>query len=491
MSHAVVVGAGLGGLAAAIELAARGWRVTVLEAAPEPGGKAGVVTLDGVEIDTGPSVLTLPEVLDAVLRAGGSSLADELELRSPSPGFRYLWPGGDRFDVFHTPEETVASAAATFGADAGRELSAFLEYSRRIWEAAAPNFVMGAAPSVAGLLRIGVRAVGLVADIDSLRTMERAVAGRVEHPRLRDVLGRYATYNGSDFRTAPATLNCIAHVELGLGGYGVRGGVHAIVRALVRVAERLGVAITCGRPVTRIRVAGERVAGVETAAGPVDAEVVVVNADAGLLGEGLLDPAVPTRVRVEAPRSMSGWNGILRAARRGGAEARVAHTVLFPDRPYVDEFVDIFDHDRPPAEPTVYLCAQEACHGRAGWVDAEPVFVMVNAPAEPPGAPRPAAVWDEVERTAMARLLTANLVDPGDALLWRRTPADLAARFPGSRGALYGAASNGMFSAFKRPPNAVGRVPGLFLASGSAHPGGGMPLCLQSGRQAAAEIGAP
>ncbi len=487
MADAVVVGSGLGGLAAAIELAALGWDVRVLEAGPMPGGKAGVVELDGVEVDTGPSVLTLPEVLDGVLRAGGSSLADQLELVYASPAFRYIWPGADTFDVYQAPEETLASAARAFGSDAERELAAFLAYARRIWDAAAPNFVLGPAPTVAGLTRLGVRAFGLVADIDGLRSMDRAIRARVRHPRLRDVLARYATYNGSDLRAAPATLNCIAHVELGLGGYGVRGGIYAIVRALVRVAERLGVTITCGRPVTRVRVQDGRVAGVDTPEGPVDAAVVVVNADVGALAEGLVEAR--TGVGVTEPRSTSGWTAIVRARRRVGADARVAHTVLFPERPYVEEFVDLFDRGRPPADPTVYLCAQEACHGRRGWQEEEPVFVMVNAPAEPRGGA--STDWAAVEAGVLGRLRGAGLLDAGDAVVWRRTPAELAARFPGSRGALYGAASNGLGAAFRRPPNAVARVPGLYLASGSAHPGGGIPLCLQSGRQAAAEVGPP
>ena len=491
MAEAHVVGSGLGGLAAAIELASRGWRVQVFEAAPTLGGKAGVAVLDGVEVDTGPSVLTMPDVLDAVFRAGGTTLADELEVRAPTPAFRYVWPGGDTFDVLHAREDTVASAARAFGAEAARELDAFLTYSQRIWDAAAPNFVLGPAPSVAGIARLGVRALGLVANIDSMRTMRAAIDGRVRHPRLRDVLSRYATYNGSDLRAAPATLNCIAHVELGLGGYGVRGGVYAIVRALVRVAERLGVVFHAGTPVTRVRVSGGRVVGVDTTSGPHNADVVVVNADVGALLDGLLEPGIRAGVAVEEPLSMSGWNGILRARRRVGESARVAHTVLFPARAYAEEFADIFDRDQPPTDPTVYVCAQEACHGRAGWPDDEPVFVMVNAPAEPRGGVRSADVWADVERIALDRLRAAGLADADDALVWRRTPAELAARFPGSRGALYGAASNAMFSAFRRPPNAVAKLPGLYLASGSAHPGGGMPLCLQSGRQAAAQIGKP
>jgi phytoene dehydrogenase-like protein len=159
--------------------------------------------------------------------------------------------------------------------------------------------------------------------------------------------------------------------------------------------------------------------------------------------------------------------------------------VLFPAE-YLQEFTDIFDHDQPPAEPTVYLCAQEACHGRTGWAEQEPVFVMANAPAEPENEARPPEVWEALGRTVLERLDAAGLRASGDAIVWERTPTQLAAAFPGSRGSIYGAASNSPLSAFRRPANQVRSVRGLFLASGSAHPGGGVPLCLLSG-QAAAE----
>ncbi|MEJ6537506.1 MAG: hypothetical protein QNL98_09790 [Mycobacterium sp.] len=178
---------------------------------------------------------------------------------------------------------------------------------------------------------------------------------------------------------------------------------------------------------------------------------------------------------------MSAWNGVLRAARRAD---RMPHEVLFP-ADYEAEFSDIFDHDRPPAAPTVYLCAQERCHGLTGWADAEPVFVMANAPAEPVGGPRASEMWDTLEAAVAQRIQTAGLWSDGDAILWRRTPTDLAAAFPGSRGAIYGAASNDRFAAFKRPPNRVSGVPGLYLASGSAHPGGGLPMVALSGMAAA------
>ena len=481
----LVVGGGIGGLSAALALAARGLPVRILEAAGRPGGKAGTVRLDGVEVDTGPSVLTLPEVFADLFARAGVRLDEVLGLRPLSPGFRYRYPDGCTIDVAHDPQETLALVRSALGPSAEAELAAFLGYAHRIWAAAAPHFVLGPAPDWPAMVGLAVRHPRALISVDALRSMAAGIDRHVREPHLRMLLRRYATYNGSDPRRAPATLNCIAHVELALGGYGVDGGIHALVDALVTAIEDRGGVVECGVPVERILIEGGRVAGVALAGGGQRrSPAVVVNADVGMLRDGAL-PGGPRGARRHLPAaatpSMSGWTGVLRAARRDG---RLPHEVLFPTD-YEAEFADIFDRDRPPAEPTVYLCAQERCHGLAGWSDAEPVFVMANAPAEPADGPRPPEVWEELENAVLQRLRAAGLWADGDALLWRRTPTDLAAEFPGSRGAIYGAASNDRFAAFKRPPNRVRSLPGLYLASGSAHPGGGLPMVALSGLAAA------
>ena len=483
MADVVVIGAGVGGLAAATRLAARGLSVDVLEAGPRVGGKLNVHVVEGVEVDTGPSVLTLPGVLDAVFRAAGTSLQQEISLRESDPAFRYLYPDGVALDVFVRPEATIESVRSTLGAPAADELAGFLRYAGRIWEAAAPHFVFGPAPGPATLARGGLASLALLPRIDPLRGMWGAIRARVRSPHLRSLLARYATYNGSDPRRAPAALNCIAHVELALGGYGVEGGMYEVARALARAAQRTGARIHTGARVEHIRTSGGSVQGVETEDGRRwPAGAIVGNADAAHVLDDLLPHG--TLRRSAAEPSMSGWVGIVRARRRTGAEARVAHTVLFPGS-YMDEFADIFDRGVPPAEPTVYLCAQEACHGRTGWDGDEPLFVMANAPAEPAAGPREAEAWPRLRATVMQRLRAAGLVAEHDALAWERTPAGLAKEFPASRGSIYGAASNSPLAAFRRPANRVAGVRGLYLASGSAHPGGGVPLCVVSGEAAA------
>jgi phytoene desaturase len=479
--RAIVVGAGFGGLSAAIGLAAHGWRVTVCERGAGAGGKAGVAVVDGVEVDTGPSVLTLPDAFDAVFQRAGTRLAEHVTLRAPDPAFRYVYPDGAVVDVRPRADDTVAGVARSLGADAARELSAFLLYARRVWDAAAPHFVLGPSPGFGALLAPG--ALAALLHIDPLRTMKGAIDAQVRSTHLRHLLYRYATYNGSDVRSAPATLNCIAHVELALGGFGVEGGIHALVRALLGVAERLGVELRYDAHVARIVTEDGRARGVELADGTrLEADAVVANADAAHVVADLLPRGTRHGLPSPLAPSTSGWTGILRARRvasiPGARPPRVAHTVIFPVD-YAAEFADLFDRARPPEDPTVYLCAQEACHGRTGWPDAEPVFVMANAPAGHDGD------CAELKERVRARLVATGLATDGDAFVWERTPAGLAEAFPGSRGSLYGAASNSAFAAFKRPPNRVPGVRGLYLASGSAHPGGGMPLCARSGLAAA------
>jgi 1-hydroxycarotenoid 3,4-desaturase len=476
----VVIGAGFGGLCAAIDLARAGLPVTVVEAMDHPGGKAGTAAHDGVPFDTGPSVLTMRGVFASLFADCGTTLDEHVTLFEPAPAFLYAWEDGTTLAVHARWADTLDSIREAFGADAAREAEAFLAYCGRIWAAAEPHFVRGPRPTLGRMALLGMRHPGAVLAIDALHTMERALVRRVRHPRLRDLFRRYATYNGSDVRRAPATLHCIAHVELVDGGWGVQGGMHALVGALVELATRLGVVFRLGERVEGLVQEAGRVTGVSLAfGGHLAARAVVCNADTAQLQRWIrpdrVEPAMAAR-----DRSMSGWTAVVRARRR----PRPAHAVLFADG-YLREFEDIFDHGRPPATPTAYVCAQEVAHRRRGWEDDEPLFVMANAPmwSEDPAAEDPAAVGAR----ALERLRRAGWIGAGDRVVWERTPADLARVFPHTGGALYGPASNDMFAAFRRTANRHA-LPGLYVCGGSAHPGGGVPMCALSGRAAAALV---
>ena len=470
MSDVIIVGAGMGGLAAANVLAGRGLSPLVLESESTVGGKAGCVTIDGVEIDTGPSVLTLPEVADTVFRSVGTSVQEQLRLLRPDPSFRYLFPDGSQLDVFHELVDTINSVRDVLGEEAAREFESFLQQAKRIWESAAPSFVFAHAPTPMNVFLRGPSVWLSTSRIDAFRTMQGAIVSSVSNPYLQALLLRYATYNGSDPRQAPATLNCIAHVELALGGFGIDGGMTALVRALERSAVDKGAVIQTDTRVSRIQVERGRVLGVELEDGTtIPARSVVVNAASSHLMNTLL-PAKRTKPSVRE-RSMSGWTAIVRARR----QPRVAHTVAM-HMPYAEEFEDIFDEGRPPVNPTVYVCAQEVCHGRAGWADEEPLFVMANAPSTDNEQD-----YSTLREAVLNTMKVRGLCTGEDAIVWERSPWDLSLQFPDTGGNIYGMASHGWRAAFQRPSNRVAGVAGLYMASGSSHPGGGVPLAMQSG----------
>lgn len=473
-----VIGAGFGGLAAALDLASAGVEVEVFEAGARIGGKADEVIVDGVGLDTGPTLLTLPHVAEDLFRRAGTRLEDEVRLVRPEPAFRYHYPDGLTIDVHHALEDTLASVASACGVRAASQLQTHLERARRIWEASADYFVFGPAPTATRIVGLGPRAWWSLARIDAHRSLWDVICQDVEDPRLRWLLARYATYNGSDVRKAPATLACIAWVELGLGAWGIHGGMHALATAIARVAQQRGVKIHTHAPVRRIDVSDRAIRAIHTDDREVSCDAVVCNADAAHLASGLLPESAKGAVRVSDSPSTSGWVGVFRARKQSD---RVAHEVAFPPA-YLDEFRDLFDRRQTPVEPTVYTCALARAHGRGDWGESEPLFAMINAPAfRPEDRPN----WQSLARQ---RLTAADLLHPDDPLVWERTPQELGARFPDTGGAIYGASSSSLFAAFKRPPNRIDRLSGLYLAGGSAHPGGGVPLCIQSGSQAAAQV---
>jgi 1-hydroxycarotenoid 3,4-desaturase len=471
----LIVGSGAGGLSAAVAAASAGLSVLVLEAHDDVGGKLGRVLLDDgsggkLEADTGPSVLTLPDVLASVTARAGKELADVFSLRRLDLATRYRWPSGLVLDTFGGPEDTLTEVERVFGSEAAGQLAGFFAYSRRIWEEAAPSFVLAPSPSPLALLGRALRSPSSALAVDPLRSLASVVKSRVQEPHLRDLLLRFATYNGSNALTCPATLACIVHVELGLGTYGVEGGMYALATGLEGLAKSKGAMFRCQARVSRIVVEGGRARGVLLADGePLRARAVLANADARHVFGDLLG-----KDKTHQAPSMSAWTAVARARRR---PERPPHEVLF-GAPYEEEFRAIFERQQAPDEPTVYLCAQEKAHARRGWAEHEPVFLMANAPAGTPD--------DEALGTrACARLRAAGLLEPGDELVWQRAPSGLARAFPGTLGAIYGAASSTALAAFSRPKNRVRELPGLYLASGSVHPGGGVPLCLLSGLYAA------
>jgi 1-hydroxycarotenoid 3,4-desaturase len=475
------VGAGVGGLASAIELAAAGHKVVVLERAAAPGGKARVHKLAGTALDAGPTVLTMLWVFEELFAAAGHSLAAEVSLERASIVARHAWADGTRLDLHADLERSAQEIGKTFGAHEAVAYREFCDDARRIYEFSEGPFIRSQRMSLPGLVRrFGARGLGAFRHIDSMRTMWQALRSRFRDPRLVQLFGRYATYCGASPFDAPATLNLIAHVE-NQGVYRVRGGTAALIHALVRLARSLGVEILYEHPATGVSLDGSRVRGVLAGERMHAADVVVWNGDANALAP-LLGPH-RSSAKLEQ-RSLSAVTWSMLAATSGFP--LVHHNVFFSED-YPREFDSLMRRRRVPDAPTVYVCAQD--RGDSALVQAgdERVLVVVNAPATGDRS----EAWNQAERQRCTDAMTTVLQRAGLTLAPRvsmqTTPVEFQSLFPGSGGALYGPRSRGALSVLERK-GARTKWQGLYMAGGSVHPGPGVPLAAQSGRLAAAQI---
>lgn len=483
----VIVGAGIGGLAAAATVACGGAAVTVVERATGLGGKMREVVIDGRAIDSGPTVLTMRWVFDALFQAAGARVDEHVRLRPLEILARHGWSDGARLDLFADDEASAAAIEAFASPADAAGYRRFLAYTRRIYEVVEGPFIRDPRPTLPRLLgslgRAGLRGA---LDVDAARTMWRALADFFADPRLRQLFARYATYYGSSPFAAPATLNLIAHVEQ-RGVWTVDGGIARLADALAGLAARSGAVIRRGAHVERIEVAGGRARAVVLAGGErLEASAIIFNGDVAALRGGLLGPALAgsRALRGEAgERSLSAITWSLLARARGFPLSR--HTVFFADD-YVAEFQALFAERRLPARPTVYICAQD----RGGEVGAaapegpepERLLVLVNAPAGGGRGGITREAIDACEEATFSGLQRAGLtIEREPARCRRTTPEDLADMFPGTGGAIYGTATHSMLAPLRRPL-ARTRIAGLYLAGGSAHPGAGVPMVALSGR---------
>ncbi|KPQ08830.1 MAG: 1-hydroxycarotenoid 3,4-desaturase CrtD [Rhodobacteraceae bacterium HLUCCA09] len=480
----VVIGAGMGGLATAIRLAAAGREVRVIEALGAPGGKMRTLPSTAGPVDAGPTVLTMRHVFDDLFAAAGTRLDEHVTLQRESLLARHFWTDGSVLDLWDDPERSAEAVRAWGGARAEADFRAFSARARRLFEAFDAPMMQTAAPSFGTLAAHVLRHPRLIADM-GLGSLATALRGQFREPRLRQLFGRYATYVGGSPYRSPAVLGLIWHAEAS-GVWRVKGGMHKLAEAMAGLAESLGADIACGTRASHIEVQGGRTAAVVTEAGERIACSHVVHAgDPKALHAGLLGPAPAQAVpkRAVAPRSLSAHVLAFAAVPQGADLAY--HNVFFGDDPRA-EFGPI-ERGAMPEDPTIYVCAEDRGGGAPAPGTLERFETIMNAP--PTGAQDQS---DEEIETCLTRTwarlarsgLTFSHRPTRDALT---TQAGFHRLFPASDGSLYGRSPHGMLAAFSRP-TATTALPGLILAGGGAHPGAGIPMATLSGRHAAAAI---
>ncbi len=483
----VVIGAGVGGLAAALDLAVAGFQVTVIERESAPGGKIRALNVGGRMIDAGPTVFTMRWVFESLFANAGAHFADAVRLRLPQVLARHAWDGEARLDLFSEVERSVEAISELSGPAEGRRYRTFSEDTKKTYETLEKSFILAAAPTPVSLaLSAGIRGISELWRTSPFATMWQDLGRYFHDPRLRQLFGRYATYCGSSPFECPATLSLVAHVERS-GVWLVDGGMQCLAQALADLASRRGVQFLYGANVNSICVTNGRATGVTLSAGErFEGEAVVVNADASAVSQGLLGQEPARAVHLDAgQRSLSAVTWCALAQTDGFKLSR--HNVFF-SRDYHAEFDDIFSRSRVPNEPTVYVCAQDRDGAGPSSEGPERLLVLVNAPAT-----GDSYKYDEKEMRQCQSRALGVLRRCGLSLVLEThnsqvtTPNDFAQLFPGTGGALYGQAAHGWRASFTRP-TARTKLAGLYLAGGSVHPGPGVPMATLSGRLAAAQL---
>lgn len=479
----IVVGAGVAGLAAGAVLARRGFDVTILERAEAVGGKLRSEVVGGRPVDAGPTVLTMRWALERVFDEAGARLDEHLQLEPLDVLARHRWPDGATLDLFADVERSAAAIEALAGPREADGYIRFARHAERIWELVRTPFVASEKPSIGSMLalagRIGPRKF---AAIDSTRTMWRALQSFFSDPRLLQLFGRYATYAGSSPMSAPGTLNCIAHVERE-GVWSVCGGMRRIAESVRAVAEAAGARVRTNADVEQVLVKRGAVAAVRLRTGEtLAASRVVFNGDASALTRGLLGDGVRKAGPALAKPSFSAVT--LAAVGELGGVDLARHNVFFSDD-YPRELEQL-ERGELPTRPTIYVCAQDRDANGPPRGAGERLFFILNAPATHAAA-GPLMERHECETKLRAYLsqlgLTLSTTTPSVAT----TPTEFAERFPGTGGAIYGAATTGVFSSFSRAGSRT-EIEGLYLAGGSVHPGSGVPMAALSGILAADSV---
>jgi 1-hydroxycarotenoid 3,4-desaturase len=465
MSNAtLVIGAGVGGLAAAIRLAARGRAVTVLERQSGPGGKMRPAAFGGEMFDSGPTVLTMLWVFEELFAEADARLDEHISLEPLPVLARHFWSKDQRLDLFAGEEATKAAIGEFASKEAAEGYGAFAHDSRRIHESLRDAFLCKQRPTPISLAR--AMPLTRLLQINPFESLWHALGRYFKDERLRQLFGRYATYCGASPFKAPATLMMVADVEA-QGVWRITGGMGQLALALEKVARTLGVNFRYDCAAARIELShGAIQAVIDDKGQRHSCATIVLNADVCAASAGLFGQEARTIAKPLGPeqRSLSAITWCLKAKTDGPELSH--HNVFFSDN-YAEEFRAL--QSGPAPDPTVYLCDQG--DGRK--------LILINAPANGESQPQ------SVEQNVARRLEHCGLtLDWSGLQSMRRDPHDFSDLYPATFGALYGRAPHGWMSTFQRP-QARTAIPGLYLAGGYTHPGPGVPMAALSGRLAA------
>ena len=459
---AVVIGAGLGGLAAALRLQGQGWDVTVLEQRAAPGGRASRLRGDGFTWDTGPSLITMPWVLEQAFAAGGLDLHSEVTLRRLDPMYRIRWAGEERtFDFCDSPARLREEVARFSEADA-RRVDGFLDALRPIYE----QGILAAGRRAFEDVRSFAALVPAMARLGAITPLHRFVARHFSHPRVREAFSFHSLFIGGDPFRVPAIYGGLVYLQVLDGGWYADGGVYSVVEAMARPLD-----VRCGARVERVETAGGRVRAVHVAGGErFEADAVISNADVlrtdELLGRG------PARRRLRPTMSC-----FLLYLGTGRVFDELLHHTLLVGPGYRD-FISTVTRGRGlPRTFSTYVHAPARTEPAMAAPGGDSLAVLLPVPNL-----RGRVDWER-EEERLRDALVADLertfglggLDAAIRVEHRMTPPDFASELGAVDGNAFAIEPTLQQSAYFRAPNRVRGVAGMYHVGGGTHPGAGIP----------------
>ncbi|NMB82608.1 MAG: phytoene desaturase [Ignavibacteria bacterium] len=486
-----VIGAGLGGLSAAIRLAVNGFDVDLYEQGDKAGGKANQISLNGFRFDTGPSLLTMPFVIKELFEYSGERIEDYLELIPLRNLCKYFYPDKTIINAYADVGK-FAEEISTKTIDAAQSVKQYLKYAEKIYELTAELFLFSDFSDRQNFYKPeALKTLFQINKIDPFRTMHQANKSFFKDPKTIQLFDRYATYNGSNPYKAPATLNIIQHVEYNLGGFILKQGVYSLVEALYNLAKKKGVKFFFNSKVTQILQDNFSVKGLLVNRNGIhekkEYDVVIANADVNYTYKNLLNNSDTKSAKRYSKLEPSSSAMVFYWGVKGRNENLDVHNILF-SKDYKKEFIDLFEKQVCPEDPTVYIYISSKFNISDAPEDHENWYVMINAPYIQNQN------WNEElqkSRNNIIKKINEILgIDVETKIIFEKvlTPEMIEQSTSSFRGSLYGISSNGKSAAFVRQKIKSKEYNGLYFCGGSAHPGGGIPLVILSGKLAAEAV---
>ncbi|MCR9154146.1 MAG: phytoene desaturase family protein [Bacteroidetes bacterium] len=472
---AIVIGSGVAGLAAAARLAAQGHEVSVFEATENPGGKLNVIGNEQYRFDAGPSLFTLPHLVDQVFKDCGKNPRDYFNYTRKEVACHYFWEDGTQLKAHAEPKKFAIEVESKLGV-AREKVEQYLEKSAYIYRYTEKVFLRKSLHRLKSYLsKDTLASIIRMPNLELNGSLHKLNKRKLKHPKLVQLFDRFATYNGSDPYQTPGVMSSIPHLEHNVGTFYPRGGMHQIAQSLYKLGQDLGVQYHFNAKVDRIEVKANKAKAVHCGAHRYEAEIVISNMDVVPSYRRLMPDLKAPEKTLQQERSSSAlifyW-GI----KKDFPELDL-HNIFF-SADYKEEFQQIFKENSMGDDPTIYLNISSKEGEGDAPENCENWFILINAPGNT------GQDWDAIiprVRAAVINKLSRILKTDIEALIEFEDyldPRRIEERTSSFQGSLYGAGSNDTLSAFLRHPNFSRKVEGLYFCGGSVHPGGGIPLCL-------------